>query len=498
MIQVASTTPRGPFNGKAVTVVGLGRFGGGLGVTGWLCSQGARVTVSDKAPADSLADSVRALKGLDVTLHLGEHLEEDFLQADLLIVNPAVRKDMPLLAKALRAGVPYTTEINLFLERCRGTVVGVTGSVGKSTTTAMIGAILSRSMKTHVGGNIGGSLLEALPRIRKGDAVVLELSSFQLDDLPLIGISPHVAVVTNLTDNHTDWHGGMKGYIAAKKNIFRFQKPGDVLVLNADDRAVRRWAKEAPGRVEFFRGDVRGEGVPPLRVAGVPPARIAGILPARGEGILPSRPEGVSPSVASSVSSSSSSGVPFQLSLPGAHNQVNAQAAWAAAREMGATRAQATKALAAFSGLPHRLQFVAERGGVKYYNDSKCTTPEGAIVAMEGIAAGRAVIIVGGKDKGADFDELGAVLAARAKAVIALGETRDQILYAVRAHRKGKTPPLASVEDLPSAVALARRLAASGDAVLLSPACASTDMFTNYEERGNRFVKLVTGKGSRS
>ena len=452
--------------GKAVTVVGLGRFGGGLGVTGWLCSQGARVTVSDKASADSLADSVRKLKGLDVALHLGGHLEADFLEADLLIVNPAVPKEMPLLAKALRAGVPYTTEINLFLERCRGQVVGVTGSVGKSTTTAMIGAILSRSMTTHVGGNIGGSLLEALPRIREGDAVVLELSSFQLDDLPLIGISPHVAVVTNLSRNHIDRHGSMRAYANAKKNIFRFQKPGDVLILNADDRRVRLWAKEAPGRVEFFRGKLGTD--PSFR---------------RGNWGLSL----VSPPLV------------FQLSLPGPHNQANAQAAWAAAREMGAKIEQAAKALAAFAGLPHRLQFVAERGGVRYYNDSKCTTPEGAIVALECFDPGRAVIIVGGKDKGADFEELGSVLVARAKAVIALGQTRDQILYAARAaaraaakaHRKGKAPPLARVDDLASAVALARRLARRGDVVLLSPACASTDMFTNYEQRGDLFRRLV-------
>jgi UDP-N-acetylmuramoylalanine--D-glutamate ligase len=450
--------------GKKVTVIGLGRFGGGVGVTRWLCGQGARVTVSDKAAADSLPDSIAALKGLDVQLHLGGHVEADFLQADLLIVNPAIPKEMPLLRSALSAGVPYTTEINLFLERCAAPVIGITGSVGKSTTTAMIGAILAKSLTAHVGGNIGKSLLEELPAITPDHVVVLELSSFQLEDLPIIGISPHVAVVTNLARNHLDRHGTMEAYAAAKKNIFRFQKPADVLILNADDPIVSQWAGEAPGRVAFFR-----------RVAGVP---------VRG-------PKGL-PAVTSSVSSSSSSSsLPFSLSVPGAHNQANAQAAWAAAKEMGVSRAQAEEALREFAGLPHRLQFVAELDGVRYFNDSKCTTPGGAIVALESFDPRRVVIIVGGYDKGADFDKLGTALAQRAKAVVGIGKTRDKIVAAAKAHHQGDVPTIELAENLDSAVRAARRLASRGDVVLLSPACASYDMFTNYEDRGNQFVELV-------
>jgi UDP-N-acetylmuramoylalanine--D-glutamate ligase len=437
-------TPRRPADvaGKAVTVVGLGRFGGGVGVTRWLCSQGAKVTVSDMAPAAELAESVAALAGLDVALHLGGHDKADFTAADLLVVNPAVPKDMPLLAEALAAGMPYTTEINLFLQRCPAPVLGVTGSVGKSTTTAMAGAILERKGPTHVGGNIGKSLLEDLGRIAADHVVVLELSSFQLEDLPLIGISPHVAVVTNIIGNHLDrYRDDIHLYAAAKKNIFRFQSRDDVLILNAADATVSAWAAEAPGRVEKF--DPADE--------------------------------------------------PFKLAVPGAHNQANAQAAWAAARQFGVDRATAAAALAGFAGLPHRLQFVATRRGVRYYNDSKCTTPDGAVVALEAFPPRprRAVMILGGYDKHVSFDEMGRAVAERAKAAIVLGATAEQIAQAIEKHRRGKSPPVVHVKDFPSAVWAAAEQASAGDHVLLSPACASYDMFTNYEHRGRTFVELV-------
>jgi len=430
----AATDPAG----KRVTVVGLGRFGGGGGVTRWLCEQGANVTVSDLAGPEQLADAIRQLDGLDVTLHLGSHEERDFLEADLLVVNPAVPPELPLLRAAR---VPRTTEINLFLHRCRAPVVAVTGTVGKSTTTAMIGQVLARRFEVHVGGNIGRSLLSDLPRIQPDHVVVLELSSFQLEALPDLATGPHVALVTNLAANHLDRHGTLEAYADAKKNIFRFQGPGDVLVLHAADELTAGWKDEVPDgvAVDFF--DPRGE--------------------------------------------------PFELAVVGGHNQANAQAAWAAARPFGIDRETAAAALAAFSGLPHRLEFVTERDGVRYVNDSKCTTPEGAVVALNAFAPRTAIVIVGGYDKGAGFDTLGAALADRAKAVIALGATAEKIAAATEAHRAGEKPPIARAADLPDAVRLARRHAAAGDAVLLAPACASYDMFLNYEQRGEAFSKLV-------
>lgn len=428
-------------SGLRVTVVGLGHFGGGLGVTQWLYSQGARVTVSDKAPAEKLKDSVAALAGLDVTLHLGEHVEADFLDTDLLVVSPAVPPEMPLLQQAMAKGIPCTTEINLFLQRCPARVAGITGAVGKSTTTAMLGEILATRFTTHVGGNIGKSLLADLPRIAPDHLVVLELSSFQLEWLPQLRISPTTSLVTNLLPNHLDRHKTMEAYGAAKKNIFRFQRPEDVLILNAHCPITSAWAAEAPGRVEWF--DVR-------------------------------------------------SAEPFELLVPGEHNQANAQAAYAAAKTFGLSREQAQTALAKFAGLPHRLKFVTERDGVRYYNDSKCTTPEGAIIAMESFEPRKTVLLVGGYDKGAGFSELGKVIAQKARVAVVLGATRDKIAAEIEKNRSGDLPKLEMVERFDEAVALACRLARPGEAVLLSPACASYDQFSNYEERGDRFVELVT------
>ncbi len=439
---MSAATPVGPrdVEGLRVTVIGLGRFGGGVGVTRWLCSQGAIVTVSDAADADALAESVRQLDDLDVTFHLGAHDDRDVLDADLLVVNPAVPKDIPLLARAAEAGVPRTSEINLFLQRCVAPVVGITGTVGKSTTTAMLGEILAKQRTAHVGGNIGVSLLGRLDRLAPDDVVVLELSSFQLEDTPLVGISPRIALVTNIAPNHLDRHGTYEAYAAAKKNIYRFQGDGDVLLLNAACADLADWAAPAPARTAFF--DPGAE--------------------------------------------------PFDLALPGAHNQANAQAAWAAAEAFGIDRATAAEALRNFAGLPHRLQFVAQRDGVRYYNDSKCTTPQGAVVALNAFEPRTAVMIVGGYDKGVSFDELGAALADRAKAVVALGATRQRIVDAVEACRRGAAPSVELAEDLPDAVSLAKRQAGVGDAVLLSPACASYDMFTNYEHRGEAFATLAT------
>jgi UDP-N-acetylmuramoylalanine--D-glutamate ligase len=433
--------PVADFSRKSVTVVGLGRFGGGVGVTRWLAGRGARVTVSDLAGADALASSLAELDGLDVQLHLGGHEEADFLGADLLVVSPAVPTDMPLLVRARQAGVPCTTEINFFIERCAAPIVGVTGTVGKSTTSAMTAAAMAARRRTRLGGNIGVSLLDRLDDISAADAVVLELSSFQLDWLPLVAHSPHVAVVTNLAANHLDRHGTLDEYARCKANIFRFQGPDDVLILNAACELTAGWADQAPGRVETF--DPSGE--------------------------------------------------PFELSVVGPHNQANAQAAWAAARQFGVSRAEAAGALLAFRGLPHRLEFVTERDGVRYFNDSKSTTPEGAAVAVKSFPPRRAVVIVGGYDKHVPFDALGAELAARAKAVIATGATREAIASAVEAARGEEAPTVCRAGDLAEAVEIACGLAGAGDVVLLSPACASYDAFVNYEHRGRAFVELVTG-----
>ena len=229
--------------------MGLGLFGGGVGAARYLASSGARVTVTDTKPAESLQPSIKALEGLPITYHLGGHQAADFTEADLVVVNPAVDKaKSEFVAMARRARVKITSEMNLFLSACPAPALGITGSNGKSTTTALVGEMLRRHRPTHVGGNIGRSLLEELPSLTPDRTVVLELSSFQLEDLGLLQKSPRVAVVTNISRNHLDRHGTMRAYIAAKKNIIRFQGPGDTAVLNADDRSLVRWEQLARAR----------------------------------------------------------------------------------------------------------------------------------------------------------------------------------------------------------------------------------------------------------
>ena len=485
------------FRGRRVTVVGLGRFGGGVGAVRWLARAGAKITISDKAPAESLAESVAAIEGCGATLHLGGHREADFLEADCLVVSPAIPPKMPLLRRAAERGAAITTEINLFLEQCPARVVGITGSVGKSTTTAMAAAVLAARHTVHMGGNIGVSLLAELEAIRPEHLVVLELSSFQLEHTSAVEISPHAALVTNLQPNHLDRHGTMDAYAEAKKNLFRFQHPQDVLILNAACDATRRWAEEAKGQVRFFEPDPacfdHKASSPNARTASpddrtASPDDRAASASERGRCRVPFCDEeraGPLPCFSE----------PFALRIPGAHNQANAQAAWAIGRWFGVPRKDAARALESFPGLPHRLQFVAEIQGVRYYNDSKCTTPAGAIVAMEAFEPGRSVIILGGYDKGVSFAELGRVAAERAKAVVAIGATSEQIAEAVAdaAEELPGRPEVELADSLEDAVVLARHLAAPGDAVLLSPACASYDMFTNYEHRGEAFCRLVCG-----
>ena len=428
------------WTGRRVTVMGLGRFGGGVGAARWLAERGACVTVSDQAPAEELARSVAALEGVDIALHLGSHEETDIVGCDVLVVNPAVPFDSPHLAAARDAGVQLTTEINLFLARCPAPVIGVTGSAGKSTTVAMTGAILARHRPTHVGGNIGRSLLGDLDRIGSDHVVVLELSSFQLAYLPLLGRSPAVAVVTNLQPNHLDRHGTMAQYAQAKKNIFRFQARDDTLIVSRDDHTVAAWGDEAPGRTVLFSAD----------------------------------------------------DAPFDLALPGRHNQANAQAAWTASRLFGVPRRIAAEALKAFQPLPHRLQFVAERNGVRFVNDSKCTTPDEALAALSSFPARTAIVIAGGYDKHVDLDSFCRALAESAKAVVTTGQTGGRIAEGVEAARTGQRPSVVREPGFADAVAAAKALAEPGDVVLLSPGCASFDQFSNYERRGEAFVEIIT------
>jgi UDP-N-acetylmuramoylalanine--D-glutamate ligase len=453
----------GWFRGRKVTVMGLGLFGGQAAVTRFLCRLGAKVTVTDLRGPEALRKGVEAIGGFDVRLVLGRHDEADFTGAEAVVTSPAVPGDSPYLEAARRAGARIESEMNLFFQACRSRwIVGVTGSNGKSTTTALTGEMLAASgVPARVGGNIGKPLIEEVEGIGEEERVVLELSSFQLEDLARLRRSPRVAVVTNVTPNHLDRHKTFEAYLQAKTAIFRFQRRKDAIVLNADDPVTKGLAERAPGRVRWFS---LSDG---LR---------DGFLLAGGR--LVRRRRGRDEALAEASS----------LRIPGLFNAANALAAAAAALEAGATPEGVRKAVASFAGIPHRLERVADRRGAAWYNDSIATTPESVLAALSAFQGG-VVVIAGGYDKKIDLGAMCSALARRARAVILMGATGPVIAGAIAA--AGGGPAVAFAASLEEAVGKASALCLPGDAVLLSPGCASYDMFLNFEERGDRFRELV-------
>lgn len=458
------------FAGKRVIVMGLGRFGGGIGVTRWLASQGARVVVTDQASSADLAQSIEKLSGFEIDYRLGGHDGVELDGCDLLVISPAVDKTKSALVKsAVAKGIPCSSEMNLFLERCRGRVVGVTGSVGKSTTTAMIGEILSAASRSSdwghgrvwLGGNIGKSLLDDLGTIAAEDIVVLELSSFQLEDAAGMERSPSIALVTNVRENHLDRHGTLAAYADAKANIYRYQTLDDWLILPESG----------------------AEQMPDLPVRDRYVIRFAADEATRGARLSIMRPDG---------STSSPEIVPLSLTIPGLHNVQNAAGALAVARILGVPDTTSSSALRQFNGLIHRLEFVREVNGVRYYNDSKATSPEAAMTSIRAFDC-PVVVLAGGSDKGGSFESFGKFLATQAKAVVCMGQTRERISAAVRqaASSCSQGPVVLPSDHFEGAVNMARELAKPGEVVLLSPGCASYDWFKNYEQRGEQFRRVV-------
>lgn len=424
--------------GKRVTVAGLGRFGGGTAVTKWLVEQGAQVLVTDRDPADKLAASVAELRGLPVTFRLGEHRTEDFTNTDLVVANPAIPPTNPYLMAARDAGIPLTTEIRLFIERCPATVVAVTGTKGKSTTTTLLHKMLSQKFQTWLGGNIGKSLLPDLPHIESHDIVLLELSSFMLEHLRPMRWSPHIALITNVSVDHVDWHGTPESYVASKKLILEFQRRDDYAVVNENDETSITLAESTPAKVEFFGTHARK---------------------------------------------------PFALRLPGDHNQLNAQAAFCAAHALGITFNEAQDAVKDFAGLPHRLELVHEANGIRYYNDSIATIPDAAVAALDSFPDKSVIQIIGGYDKKLPMQSLCTALASRAKAILTIGTTGPALAQSIRTANPGAA--VHECHELATAVKLARQLAKANDNIVLSPGCASYDQFANFEQRGDAFKQLV-------
>jgi UDP-N-acetylmuramoylalanine--D-glutamate ligase len=441
------------FAGKKVLIMGLGRFGGGVDAAKFAAKAGAKVIITDLASHQKLSDSIKQLEEFpDIEFHLGSHDPVDFEQADIIIANPAVPGDNEFLKLARRHEKFITSQIGIFFQLCPAPIIGITGANGKSTTAALTAHLLRSASDEHVwlSGNIGNEpLLMRLDQIAPVHFVVLELSSFQLEQLAQIPQAPQVALLTNLTPNHLDRYGTFENYCAAKENIFKFQKRDDkfpaVSIFNAEDKVSEEWFekyKKDPGRIciAFSADDISEQ-------------------------------------------------IRESFGLPGRANLSNLAAAVAIARYFGIDDDQLRSSLPQFKALPHRLELVAEINGVSWYNDSKATTPESAVAAVEAFEQ-PTIIIAGGYDKHVAFDEFGKVITNKAKAVILIGQTAEQIADAIRIFPENKTR-IDIVSSLAEAVQLANRYAERGDVVLLSPACASYDMFENFEQRGQDFCALV-------
>jgi UDP-N-acetylmuramoylalanine--D-glutamate ligase len=422
------------WTGRRVTLMGLGRHGGGLGAARFLAQRGAILTISDSDDASALSAPLAKLSDLPIhTIHLGGHQEADFANAEVVVVNPAVRPDHPCLQIAQNAGAALTSEIEVFLTCCPARVIGVSGSNGKSTTVTMLAEILRAAGRgTWLGGNIGGSLLGDLDRMTNDDWVVLELSSFQLAHLSEHAKLPEFALVTNCTPNHLDWHSSFDDYAAAKRRLVSASQ----VVLNAHDPVVSRWKVHAvPHAVVNWHDD----RVPSLKV-------------------------------------------------PGEHNRQNAACAAAVAELAGISEPAIRAALANFHGLEHRIEWVAEARGRQFYNDSKSTSPAATIAAIA--AMDRPVwLLAGGVSKGTEFSELAAAAVHGTAGAAFFGTAGNQILQSCEAIRPGY--PAARHETLAGSLRWCLEQSAPGDAILLSPACASFDQFQDFADRGRVFRRLV-------
>lgn len=444
--------------GLRVTVLGLGRFGGGVGAVRFLSRCGALVTVVDRASREELRDSVQALA--DVTVHrwvFGDDASP--AEADLVVVNPAIRPGHPALERARDSGLRVTTEVELYCRFSRARLIGVTGSNGKSTTAAMIAHILSADgQSVHCGGNFGGSLLDLLTDQHDRSVVVAELSSFQLARLSPESLQLDVGVVTGFAPNHLDWHTSLEDYRRCKQTLVHSVRPAGVSVL-PDAAEFNEWA--AQGSVLRFGEDAGEDGV--FFSDGT-------IVFRRNEAEVAMRP--------------------WSLRVPGQHNRVNALAASAAAWAADVAPEDIGRALASFAGLPHRLERVGEHNGVTYINDSNSTTPESTIAALRSYRTG-IVLIAGGADKGLDLSEMADEAAERVRAVQWMGSTADAL--AARALCRNPAIQQACHASLEPAFQAAVDVSEPGDIVILSPGCASFGQYANFRERGEHFVQLVEG-----
>ena len=439
---------------KRVLVVGLARTG--IATALFCAARGARVTATDTRTEKELGDTVAALRKAGVALELGGHRQELILDADLIIPSPGVPADAPLLQFARAKGVTIWSEIELASRFLKGRLVGITGSNGKTTTTSLIEHILrTGGFSTILAGNIGTPLISCVEKSTEKTITVAELSSFQLELIEKF--RPNISVFLNLTSDHLDRHHTLESYGAAKARIFENQTESDSAVLNADDPGTTPYAPAKPQLFWFSRKQ---------RV-------VQGAFVKESEILF--RREGAEETILKLA----------DIPLAGAHNAENVLAAVTATRLTGAEPGSIAKGVRSFAGVEHRLEFVAEIAGVRYYNDSKATNVDATLKALDAFP-GRILIILGGKDKGSDYTVLQAPLREKAILALLIGAAADKIEKQIAG-----SVAMEQAGTLERAVETAAHAARAGDVVLLAPACASFDQFQNYEHRGRVFKELV-------
>ena len=427
---------------KKVVVMGLGLLGGGVEVVKWLYKKGAKVLVTDLKTKKELASSLAKLKGLKIKYFLGKHREQDFTKADLIIKNPGVLRDSKYLKIARKNNIPVESDLSLFFKLFKGKIIGVTGTKGKSTTVSLLGCILKTAKKKFIfGGNIGQSPLNYLDK--NYPLALLEISSWQLEDMAHIKKSPQIACVTTIFPDHLNTYKNFNDYVQAKKLICKWQTKDDILILNADDKIVKKFAKNSKAKViSFF-------------------------------------PESLSYKISD------------RLKLKTRIFNSNILAATTIASVLEISPIIIKKALKSFSGVANRLEFIREKKSVKYYNDSASTVPQSTILSLDSLTNKKNVVLIsGGADKGLDFKKMAQEISKKCRVVIFLPGSATSNLKSLILNLKSR-PLIFPAQTMGQAVKLATAQAKRGDVVLLSPGCASFGIFQNAYDRAAQFVKEV-------
>ena len=440
--------------GKKVSVIGIGVSN--MPLIRFLTKFGACVTARDKKEREAIAEKAAELESMGVTLVCGEKYL-DGIPDDIIFKTPGMRPDNPYLLEAAEKGSVLTSEMELFFELCPCRIFAVTGSDGKTTTTTLIYNILKQAGYTcYLGGNIGRPLIGDIEKIKESDMAVLELSSFQLFSMKK---SANTAVVTNLSPNHLDWHKNMAEYEEAKKNVYKFQNENDTLIVNYDNEITRRMYGEAKGKAVYFS---RKEKIGVYAADGI-------VRDENGAEIM-------------KVS---------DIKLPGNHNLENYLAAAAATKDF-VSYDDIKEVARNFSGVEHRIELFREFNGIKFYNDSIASSPTRTLAALNSFSQ-KLIMISGGYDKKIPFDTIGKPVQEKVKELVLVGATAEKIKTAVE--NAGSDTHITVCRSFEEAVQTAYGYAKEGDIVILSPMCASFDLFDNFMQRGNRFKELVNRLG---